>query len=266
MRAGAPRTDPSSLRRVVSFRPRPTLGVVVLVVLQILAPSFLSAQVVIGRILDGQSQDPVILAELALVDSIGTVYDQTVSNHNGAFRLATDEPGDYYVVARALGYRTVVDGVLVLGEGGRLPITFYIQPRPIEMEGITATVERMERRLRSQGFYQREAQGFGHFITPEELESTPVPYVEDLLQRLPGVYAGGGDGVLMRGNRGGFCAPQVYLNGARVQPAGGGEGVRVDDFLNVQDLAGVEVYTRMSSAPLQYSVNNSCGLIVMWTK
>lgn len=241
-----------------------------LIAFVVLAPSLLSAQAVTGRILDGQSLDPVILAELALVDSLGTVHDETVSNHEGAFQLVAGEPGDYYVLARALGYRTTLDGVLVLGEGGHIPIAFYIRPQPIEMEGITATAERLQANLRNQGFYRREAEGFGHFITPDELERTAVPDMFELLQRMPGVYArstAAGPALFFRGGSGnGYCTPQVYLDGFRAGAAGSAEGARVDELVDVQEVAGVEVYTRISSTPLQYSVLNQCGVIVIWTK
>lgn len=258
------------------MRPKTSMAAELLSALLLVAagwgPCPLSGQVVTGRILDGQSREPIMLAELALVDSLGTVYDQTVSNHDGAFQLVADRPGEYYVLARALGYRTTLDGLLVLGEGGHIPIAFYVRRQPIELEGVTVTAgrRRTEARLASQGFYRREAEGFGHFLTPEELETAAILNMWELLRRFPGVYARStpmGPGLFFRGGTGtGYCTPQVYVDGFRAEGATDAPGARIDEIVDVQDVVGVEVYTRISSVPLQYSVLNTCGVILIWTK
>ena len=62
-----------------------------------------------------------------------------------------------------------------------------MRPQPLELEALVveATRERRVRHLRNMGFYQRREAGFGHFITPEELERR-VPFdAMDLLRSAP---------------------------------------------------------------------------------
>jgi len=260
-----------------------TLAPIVVGLLGLFAPS-LSAQAVTGRVLDGTTRRPIMLASLVLVDSLGTEYDRTMSNQSGLFQLAPGRPGAYYIVATALGYRSSMDGVLELGEGGHIPIEFYLRPDPIELEPLTATVERVQEHLTNQGFYQREKAGFGHFIAPLELEETSAMDMVDLIGRLPGVQrlgTGGGIGLFFRnlspgqGQRPGaapaptgYCTPEVYVDGMRtVAPQSGSvPGARLNEFLDIQDVLAVEVYTRISATPTQYSILNTCGVILVWTK
>lgn len=247
------------------------------------APS--TAQVVTGRVLDGTNRQPVILAHVALVDSVGTVLDETFSDHEGRYRLATRQPGAYYMVVQALGYLPAADGVLELGRGGFMPADFYLRPEPIELAGLTATAERVERHLENQGFYRRMAAGFGHFVTPKELENAPVRDMVEFLQRLPGVQqrmVSGFAGLFMTHHGPpasltqpgaqapdppGLCTPVLYIDGMRVNdPEPGASGVRLDLLVDFESVLAVEVYTRGVQIPLQYAMSNSCGVILVWTK
>lgn len=247
------------------------------------------AHAVTGRVLDGVSERPIILAELTLVDSVGTVHDRTLSNQDGFFQLGADQPGAFYILANALGYKPALDGILDLGEGGSIPIAFYLRPEPIELEPLTATVERtrMERHLVNQGYYTRKEAGFGHFITPEELEYTSASHVVDLIDRIIGVQKLGtqlGLGLFFRAtNPGssrlgtrkgrapdppGYCTPDVYMDGKKTESPQSKSvpGARLNLILELGDVLAVEVYTRISSTPLQYSILNTCGVILIWTK
>ena len=247
-----------------------------------------------GHVLEPGGERPVLLARVALVDTSFAVVAETFTDHEGAFELTAPGVGDYFIAAERLGYYPLLDGVLELGEGGFLPVDFYLRPRPVELAPLVATVDRemVRRHLESQGFYEREQSGFGHFITPAELERRLPMTGRDLLRAAPGVsFEGGpfGAGVVWFRRRGtplsaerggesqdtikwpvGMCRPHVYVDGVEFDPGPvrrdtGQGGVVIEDIVPLTDIAAVEVHTRATSVPLQYGGTTDCGALLIWT-
>lgn len=226
----------------------------------------LRAQVVEGRLVDGARGDPIALGRVALLDTTLAVVDLDFTDDEGTFRLA-GPPGAYFVAGDALGFRSALDGIFELGADAYLPVDFRLEPNPIEIEGITATVERqrIERHLELAGFYDRRGQGFGHFIGPDEIEERNPIDAQDLVRSVPGVRVADdgifGETVYFRGPRGDYCTPQMYVDGMRVT------GGSLDDIVDVRDIAAVELFTRATSLPLQYGgTTSTCGALLLWTK
>lgn len=227
-----------------------------------------AAQVVEGRLLDGANEEPVVRAMVALADTTYEVVQRTFTDDRGAFRLEAPGPGDYYVMAHATGYEPAVDGVLELGADGYIEVTFYVVPRPIELEGITATAERrrLERRLDLAGFYDRRDRGFGDFIGPEELERRQPVDPLGVFRTTPGIRVTTGfpaQGLLCEGG-----TPRVFVDGVRVV-AGDllTRGFPLEEVARADDIAAVEVYRRASSVPLQFGGTRFEGCTVLvWTK
>jgi len=241
------------------------------------------AQTVAGRLLDGRTREPIILAVVTLVDTATTLVDRTYTNEKGEFVLRAPAPGAYYVAAARTGYSPVLDGVLELGAGGEISVDVYMRPEAIQLDPILVEGrrERTERHLASSGFYDRSDQGFGYFITPEKINRRPLSGFEDLFRvgNVPGVVAAAGPfGTSVCINRPGpgagggggsgntceppYCDPVVYVDGAQIQVMGG-----IEQALDVNDVAGVEVYTRASSTPLMWGgTGSACGVVVFWTR
>jgi hypothetical protein len=237
-----------------------------------LSPSAGGAQTVRGRLLESGSGDPIMLGAVALLDTTLTVIDEVFTNEKGNFILQAPRPGSYYVLADRLGYQRSVDGILELGPGGDISVDFYLRPQPIVLDSLTVEAERQRRvrRLESAGFYQREKAGFGHFVTPEMIERRLPLTTRDLLRTVPAlrVVDDGflGQTIVMRGNRGQPCSPQLYVDGAKIASAGGG-GVRLEDIVNIDDVSGVEIYDGGADTPLEYGgTQNGCGVLLVWTK
>lgn len=246
----------------------------------------LGGQVVTGRILEGGTRTPIVLASVMLVDTTGAVNGQTVSDHEGYFQISASGPGSYFLTVQALGYQPAADGILDLEDGGFIPVEFFLRPDPIEMDPLLVTADQVERHLEDQGFYERQQSGFGHFLGPERLEETAVLELADHLQRLPGVqkrYVDGFASIFMNssglgcgascgrpeqeGNPPGLCTPQVYVDGVRTgNPDRRQPGARIDHIVDFASVLAVETYTRSSSIPMQYSGLNTCGVILIWTR
>ena len=231
-----------------------------------------SGQTVRGRLLETGTRQPILLGTVALLDTTLTVIDQAFTNESGNFILTAPGPGSYYVLADRLGYARSVDGILELGEDGEISIDFFLRPQPIVLDSLTVEAERQRivRRLESAGFYERQKSGFGHFVTPEQIEKRMPVTTRDLLRAVPGlrVVEDGalGQTLVMRRNDGGTCSPQLHVDGTRISSAGGG-GVRLEDVINLDDISAVEVYDGGADTPLQYGgTQNGCGVVLVWTK
>jgi len=258
------------------------LSALVLALAIVLAPPHAGAQTVHGRLLEQGTARPIAAGDLTLLGADGATIDRAGTDSAGHFTLRSPDPGSFYVRAERIGYRTKTDGVLEMGEGGEITVDFYLMPRPVELEGVEGTgertdwIERNQRRfLEWQGFYDRKKLGFGHFITPEELEERPPWTPRDLFKKIPGMAVGvssmmpGRQAVTLDCIRGGRSATPiefaVWVDGIRVWQ-GGVEGWEPADDIDIEAITAVEVYTRLSSLPLQYTLSGICGGILIWTK
>ena len=252
------------------------------------------AQTFEGHVRDGVSKSPLSDANVTLLHPDGTpARAPVITDRDGAFTIVVPGPGEYYLRAEGFSYQTVVDGVFAFSAPhGRMSVDIFLLPKPLEVEGIRVAVEmaQIRRHLRTVGFYERAGAGFGHFIGPEEVERRHAQSISDLVRRVPGVRAMRGivlftrrDDRMLEDENGTplhACEPNVWVDGVqmtkalpskwetpsyRVERDDYGQGL--DEYMNVLDVAAIEVYTRASSTPLQWGgLNGSCGTIVIWTR
>lgn len=255
----------STLSSAVPRNP-PLLSTVALVLaLATSSVSSAEAQALQGRVLDGIGQRPIDAVTITLVHPDGTVLAETTSVEDGSFSLEVPGAGEYFVRAERTRYHTLWDGVFEFQEEGLLEVTLFLRPRPVQIEGLEVEVERAaqtRRRLRSQGFYERAAAGFGRFIGPEKLEERQFFFFSDILRGIPGIIYTG-DSVRFRGyGLEPTCAPNIYIDGARTFA-----DAPIEALVQPEDVVGVEVYRRVSETPMQWAgTNGTCGSLVIWTK
>lgn len=221
-----------------------------------LLPPPASAQTVLGRLLEQGSRDPIASGQVALLDAGSREVDRTVTDHDGRFQLTSPDSGSFYVRAEALGYRTKVDGILELGEGGRITIDFFLARQPIELDSIRAEVEGED--LIERG--PAAVPGGAGLLRPHE-------------DRLRGLHHARGDREeaavdarhLFEGHVGLRIDGQGFSQSVRISKA----GRYCDPAVSVDDIAAVEIYRRASSVPIQYSSSGKetdCGVLLVWTK
>jgi hypothetical protein len=262
-----------------------------------------SAQVLDGRVLDGETRAPLADARLALIDDDGTeVSEPSVTGSDGAFNLSAPGAGGYYIKIEREGYTPIVDGVFeFVAANGRMSLDAFMLPRPVDLEGIDVRIdrERARLRLRRGGFYERVVAGFGTFVTPEQIEMMGLrANVSEYLRSVPGItinqglvlfkdaaggrFLSGGGGQAIEG-----CAPNIWIDGSRTVKAADrrsltspAPGAPLDTGLSANDLAqglddlvqpesvvAIEVYTSPAETPIEFGgMNGSCGTIVVWTK
>ncbi len=233
-------------------------------------PTPAHSQQVQGAVFDRLNRERVAGASVMLLDTTFTAKAGTSANQNGLFRLQAPSPGSYFVLTEALGYRPTLDGILDMGEGGSVTVEIYLDPKPIELDSIKVAVERVEthRILEMAGFNERVTSGFGHFITPEEIRRRNPRYHFELFRNTPGVRVTGAGlmGTMIEFTvgsiRGPTCTPRVFVDGILVIADQGLEAV-----VEVDQIAGVEIYSRPSQVPLQWGGSDStCGALLFWTR
>jgi hypothetical protein len=215
-----------------------------------------------------------------VTDSAGNVLP-FVNISVGSARTVTTDAGRYVVrVARGplklefrrLGFAPVDTALLA----GQVDTSFAIVMRPLaqRLSAVEVVGTNSSRKLELRGFYDRMRDvergiNRGYFITPEDLEARKPNYITQMTEGFPSIRVDallGQEWAVIVGT--GRCKMTVYLDGVRIV---GSLNPRADGFVNqlVQpnQIAGVEVYPRNVGAPPQYqSLNGSCGVVLIWTK
>lgn len=202
---------------------------------------------------------PIIGAQLR----IGTTQSAE-TNEAGLGVLRRVPVGAHWIQVRRIGYRpdslrvvlptpSQIDAPIVLRAVGATLATVRVVGR----RGVTGPMA---------GFYQRQSQGLGTFLTHEEIVRRNPTRMTDLFSNMPGlnVATRGGIERSVR-SRGARCAPVIRLDGQNLS------AMEVDlDTFDPLSFDGIEVYRGGATVPTEFAVNqdisSSCGTIVLWTR
>jgi hypothetical protein len=216
---------------------------------------------IVGTVRDAGSGRPVMDAEVRLE---GTTHVR-VADRAGRFNFENVQPGRHTLVVDMLGYATRLDTLDVFG-GTDLDVQVALAQRAIELAPII--VEARSPWLERTGFYDRlhDPGNLGRIITRRQFENRAVSTLVDLFHDVSGArvdYRGIGSRVVMFrrvvGTTGGDgCHPTLYLDGM-VVPGGW-------DHIPAHWIDAVEIYVGAARTPIQYSGNNPCGAVLVWTR
>jgi hypothetical protein len=181
------------------------------------------------------------------------------SNEAGRFVLDGLPAGTYSLEARAIGFepaRVAVD----LASGATRTTSVRLSRPATTLAAVVVKGKRDVRTERLDDFLRRKRQGFGNFVTAEDIERRRPIYITDALRTIPGVRVspsgtGFGQSVTGRGN----CEPTIYLDGMRMF----GGSTDLDSYIRPGDVAGIEVYNGPGGRPPQFQ--GDC-VIAVWTK
>jgi hypothetical protein len=150
---------------------RPAVGGA-LVALLLAAPS-LSAQTLVGRVLDETTEGPVGGAVLRLLSADGEEEALTLADSVGRFRLSPPEAGEYYLLAERIGYGPTRSPLLALSTDGTAPVELMMTPAPLGLAGFEVSVEeRAADELRVLGLAR--AQLGNRWIDRSDIEAIPI--------------------------------------------------------------------------------------------
>ncbi len=215
--------------------------------------------IVYGRVVDRQTGDPVVAADLWL-DGLDL---HRISDRNGRFEFGEVAPGSYLLHIQHIGYQEIAD-TLTVGAGKYMDMDVQMAPKAIELEPLVVVAE-YEGGSKLRGFYDRKRLSMGSFITRDQVDREHATAVSDLFRHIRGMHVVPapspygldlGYHVLMRGN----CRPTLYIDGAQTMST----SMSIDQMLHPEEVQAIEIY-RGPETPVEYQ-RNSCGAILVWTR
>lgn len=233
----------------------------------LLLGSPLSAQVLGGRVMDKTSNEPIPEAVVEVLNANGRSVQRSRTDRDGFFVFELRETGEVRLRTSRVGYQTVTSDAVAVERRQTVQVEIHISTGEVTLEPLRVTARTQPPRsgfLEREGFYDRERGAFGLFLTPYELSQRTVMQASEYFRGLPGVSltpTGGSRYRINMTRSGGSCPPRILLDGNPVADSD------VDEFVEPQDISGIEVYRGPSEIPGRWMGQRSaCGLIVIWTK
>jgi hypothetical protein len=225
------------------------------------------ANVLGGRVLTATGE-PVAWAE---IQAMGTTLF-TLTDTAGRFYFRDLAPGPYFVRARKVGFEPVVFTATVstvdsLDASVTLTPLLATGGTRLDTVRVTAEYDRMSRRLR--GFEERRTAVRGVFIDREEIAMRKPQLLSDLLRGRAQITVqrnGVGDTQIFGPRLSistGYCPLALIMDGTLIPTNGG----RIDNFVPIDMVAAIEVYTSGTSVPGQFQrPETDCGVVIVWTR
>lgn len=219
----------------------------------------LGSAILTGRVTATNGQ-PLEGAQILLLGTnLGGRTDQ-----NGSFRLGGLPGGTQSIEVRQIGYaprRYAVD----LAPNKTSKVNPVLEERAVVLEAVEVAGKKGSG---IPGFDQRKKNGFGTYITRDDIEKRGAIRTTDLFRTIPGVqvqWNGSGYTVQMSRAASGYCPVQYYIDGSPFLSTGGDD---MDQIVQPQDIQAIEVYKGATETPAEFQTGGSaaCGTIVIWTR
>jgi hypothetical protein len=222
-----------------------------------------STTAVSGVVLDARTRDSIPAAILILDDTLTVTTDPS-----GRFFIWEVRPGLHYLKVRRIGYEETAMPLQVPEGHVGVELTVELSAIPVDLPEVVVEGDRTFYAFgKLRGFYQRRDRGFGHFITRDEIVKRLPRVVTDVLRGVPrlDVRPGPlGNRIVTVSDASPNCrSPTLFLDGTEL-----GQG-NIDELINPQDVAGVEIYARPAEIPVEFNPTRAspgCGVIVIWTR
>lgn len=237
------------------------------------APSA-TAQVVTGRVVSEEGRVPLPLATVS-VQADGRAF-HAVADERGWFLVPLPASERVFVGARHVGYEERTGGPFRLGAGDTLRVEIRLVAEAAALDEVVVEDRRdaYAELFRVTGFEDRRRRGWGQFLTREEIQARRPVAPTDLFASMRGVrvHADVLGGHLFSGN----CRLSIYINGQRVvaseecPPSARRRCMHVmslDGYVSVENIEGIEVYTRPVGMPIEYTGGREdCGAVFVWLR
>ena len=219
---------------------------------------------IVGVVTDQVSGDPVPEVVVNVPDAGRTAR----TGAEGRFSIGDLVPGRHEIRFSHLGYAERSESIEVrMGRVTRVRVVLDVNA--IALNPIEVTVDRRDATLEEHGFYQREEDGWGHFVDREDLEARNPIELTDALTRFVGVRivsnpSSPGQRHLRLRNMGNDCSPAIFIDGVRMIGRG---GYSINDMVDPAVVAGIELYRGAAGIPPQYwGTGSSCGVVLIWLR
>lgn len=250
-----------------------------------LASSALGAQdsalrLVRGTVFDARNQ-PIVSAAVIAVGAVGVITDDS-----GRFQIELPHRNRFSFDVRRVGFMPSRMGI---APGSDTTISILMLPSSRVLPEMSVTARRaaslagFEQRMRER---QRGA-GAGRFVTAAEIEKMGVSRTTQVLENEVSLLvrrtAMNRYSIFGRGMGGQVCPATIYLDGVRITAHSQSttmvrgravvnlreDGAPLDEYVLPMEIAGIEVYAREVSAPVQFvppTTTIPCAIVAIWTK
>src|SRR5471032_12340 len=204
-----------------------------------------------------------------------------ISDDSGYFRFAELPSGPITIRVKRIGFEGI-EFQLRLPPDSTVSVGLTLIPaaQMLNTVEVDANAEALHPQLANTGFYQRMRAGWGHMITPEEIDKRrkTAPGASSFLQDIvsisvkhgqggKGGRGGGGGGASVMGKtpKGEDCKMNLLMNGEPVKLS---TGETFDMYFSVNELYAIETYPHAAEIPAEYQQllgNDFCGAVVVWT-
>ena len=208
---------------------------------------------ILGLLVD-QDGAPFSEARVVLDDST-----EVRSSGDGTFAFRNVRAGTRQVEVMSIGMAPIVSTVDVF-PGDSASVRFTLR-RVTTLDLVEVTASRRGRKI-AEGLEDRRRRGLGMLMDMTLLQGHTS--FRSILNEFPGmrvVHDGADYSVYVSDGRGGQCAPEVWVDGAR-------QAVAALTLLYPKNVTAVEFYPRANMVPVEFRRTEqftTCGAILVWT-
>ncbi|HEX2166435.1 MAG TPA: carboxypeptidase-like regulatory domain-containing protein [Longimicrobiales bacterium] len=237
-----------------------------------LLPGALHGQQVRARVIDADQRSALTAVQVLITDSAGSTYASAETDGNGFFTIEQLQAGEYALVLRRDGYRTVNQPLVIRGVAPVTLPAILMQSEAVVLDPVRAE----GRRQPAIDIAEEEVRGEfvlagGQLAQLEQVNASPQAVYRELGLRVRESVTSGGTYFCVGGNRGptsmrgggGGCEPiAVVVDGILVSnPTQVLRNYRVSEWESVEYLNAVEAGVRHG-----LHASHAGGAIVLWTR
>jgi hypothetical protein len=205
-----------------------------------------------------------------------------LTDENGRVSMGSGKKQTLTIEVRRIGFTPFYGKIDFPDTGIVIPVMLPSLTQQLGSVNIVARKSRSS--LEMSGFYRRWLNGqkgvtSAVFIGPEEIEKRNTSRVSAILGGVTGVSMSrtSNANTVVTSSSGGSCPMAIIIDGRQVCPASGCSfqdysrgltdlnSVLIDQVLDINSVAGIEVYRRGGNMPTDFHVDGECGAVAIWT-
>ena len=205
-----------------------------------------------------------------------------LSDEQGRVSMGAGKKQTFTIEVRRIGFVPFFGKIDFPDTGVVIPVVLSTLTQ--QMGSVKIVARKFKSSLEMSGFYRRWLDGqkgvtSAVFIGPEEIDKRNAARVSGVLNSVNGITmsrTNNSNAVVT--SSGGSCSMAIIVDGRQVCPNSGchfDDGSRngltdmnsvlIDQVIDINSVAGIEVYRRGGNMPTDFHVDGECGAVAIWT-